>query len=78
VVVCVCACLSVCVCVCVFCFCVNINLFRRLGFLLILGGDLVFQMILVVQNAALPFGHRLLFAHPNFLGHLAMGKRKGN
>jgi len=62
-------CLPVCIFVCV---CVNINLFRRFGLLLILRGDFVLQMILVIQNTALPFGHRLLFANPNLLSHLEM------
>jgi len=48
----------------------GIYLLSRLGLLLVLGGDLVLQMILVVQNAALPLGYRLLFAYPNLLSHL--------
>lgn len=53
-------------CVCV---CLNINLLGP-SLLFVLRRNLVLQVILVVQNAALPFSHRLFLAHPDLIGHL--------
>lgn len=65
---------SMCLCVCV---CVNINLLGP-GLLLILGRNLVLQVILVVQNTALPFGHRFLLTYPDLISHLSWDKQINN
>lgn len=59
------------------CVCVNINLLGP-GLLLILGRNLVLQVILVVQNTALPFGHRFLLTYPDLISHLSWDKQINN